>query len=142
MDMIIEAIENDGFGPLGAAVERATTQFLTTARPIIKAMHGVEDALAPVNRARLDDPKGYAPYGQRPAHIHDWDEVQRIVNDAVESLNKMLDGIRDNALCDHYVNVDYDGSEDDIAEQEAFNEDLARGVISVDAAVKMIGGEQ
>lgn len=126
---------------LADATERATTQFLTTARPIIKAMHGVEDALAPVNRARLDDPKGYASYGKRSPESDAWAEAQSIVGRAATDLFHMLDGIRDNALCDHYVNVDYDGTENAIAAGEQFNEDLARGVIGVEAAVRMIGDE-
>jgi len=122
---------------LQTTIEATNTAWLTTARPIIKAMHAVEDALEPVNRARGDDPLGYVAYAKRSPASHAWAEAQGIVEGAVAELYKMLDGIRDNALCDAYVTVDYDGAEDAIAEQE----DLARGVIGVDAAVKIVGGE-
>lgn len=127
---------------LQITIEATSTAWLTIARPIIKAMHAVEDALAPVNRARGDDPLGHVAYAKRSPASHAWSEAQTITSKAAGALYHMLDGIRDNALCDAYVMVDYDGTEDAIAEQEFFNEDLARGVIGVDAAVKMIGDEQ
>lgn len=126
---------------LSGAIEATNMAWLAIARPIIKAMFGVEDALAPVNRARGDDPLGYVAYAKRSPASHDWGEAQRITERAVYHLRGLLDGIRDNALCDAYVTVDYDGAEDVIAEQEAFNDELARGVIGVDEAVKMIGDE-
>lgn len=126
---------------LQTTIQATNTAWLTTARPIIKAMHAVEDAIHPVTTARLADPLGYVAYTKRSAQSHAWEEAQGIVEGAVAELYKMLDGIRDNALCDAYVTVDYDGAEDAIADQEALNEDLARGVIGVDAAVKMIGDE-
>lgn len=127
---------------LPTTITATNTAWLTIATPIIKAMFAVEDAIHPVTTARLADPKGYVAYAKRSPESHAWAEAQSIVERAVEELAKMLDGIRDNALCDAYVNVDYDAPEADIEAGEAFNEDLARGVISIDAAVKMIGDEQ
>jgi hypothetical protein len=141
-DMIEAGLQNDGFGALGAAVERVNTEWLHIARPIILAMFAVEDAIHPVGTARLADPLGYVSYARMSPAAHAWQEAQSVTGKAVDGLRDILEGIRENALCDALMHVDYGGADDAITEAEAFNDDLRASVMSVDAAVKMIGDEQ
>jgi hypothetical protein len=139
--MTIEALAEDGFGELGAAVERANTEWLRIARPIIKAMFGVEDALYVVSKERLADPLGYVSYAKMSPASRAWKEAQDAVNGASNYLQGMLDGIRDNALCDHRRSCLDGMSEAEGDAVDEWNDRLDAGVVSVDAAVKMIGEE-
>lgn len=141
-DMIEAGLQNDGFGALGAAVERVNTEWLRIARPIILAMFAVDDAIYPVTTARLADPLGYVSYGSMSPAAHAWQEAQSVTSKAVDGLRDILEGVRENALCDALIAVDYDAADDVVDAQEAFNDDLRASVMSVEAAVKMIGDER
>lgn len=127
---------------LTTTTETVNTEWLRIARPIIKAMFAVEDAIAPVTTARLADPKGYAPYSQRSAAGHAWMDAQGIAGKACEEMRELIEGIRDNALCDAYADCPNDATDDEADAIDEFNDDLRKSVLTVGAAVRMVSDEQ
>lgn len=121
--------------------ETVNTEWLRIARPIIKALLAVDDAIYPVTTARLGDPKGYTSYSGMSPAAHAWQEAQSVVTKAVAELEGILEGIRDNALCDAYADCPNDATDDEADAIEEFNEDLRKSVVTVEAAVRMVGDE-
>jgi hypothetical protein len=132
------------------AIERAN-DWVRVARPIIKACFLMDDAHLELSRARLDDPKGFASYGQMSPAARDWAEADRHIDRCREELNGMLEGIRDNALCDERMSGPQESEPaDPIARQvwdnawvdtEEFNDQLDRDVMSISAAIKLVENE-
>jgi len=115
--------------------------FLTTARPIILAMFAVEDAISPVTTARLADPLGYVAYSKRSPQSHAWEEAQNATSKAYDALRDIVEGIRENALCDAYAATPDDATDDEADAIDEFNDDLRRSVMTVEAAIRMVGDE-
>ena len=126
------------------AVDRAS-KWVDQAKPIILAYFVLEDqAEQPIALALRDDPTAFAPYAKRSCDARTWHEAREIVRSAATDLFKMLDGIRDNFLCDERSAASpFHGSYTEADEEafEAFDEALEREVPSVKAAVKKIGDE-
>jgi hypothetical protein len=133
-----------------AAIERAN-KWVDVARPVIKAMFAVEDAQSPVRKARLADPKGYAFYAKMSPEARIWEEAESYLTKCREQLSEMLDGIRDNYLCDERMPGPQESEPDDPVARQAldnawsdaddFNDELERGCLSTDAAVKLVEAE-
>lgn len=106
----------------------SANQWLVTARPVIKAMFAIEDAEWDIRQA-CDDRTGQ--------------EVLPILRKPVRELRELVDGIRDNFLCD--VTPSHAGLADDDADgwdaRDAFIDEVGRSVLSVDAAIKLVGDE-
>jgi hypothetical protein len=112
-------------------------EWVSHARPIIKAYLAMEEAcmasaICEVHYGRDDMSK---------ARTRDYREADGYRKDAQRRMYDMLEGIRDNYRCDYYRNTDSDASEAVWDENETFNDDLERGMISVDAAVRMVEDE-
>lgn len=69
----------------------------------------------------------------------DYREARGYVQTAQASLYDMLDGIRDNYICDHSAPYPLDMSQDELDAADEFNEELGRCVVSVEAAVRVVG---
>lgn len=126
---------------LPTTITTTNTEWLRIARPIIKALLAVDDAIYPVTTARLADPKGYTSYSGMSPAAHAWQEAQSVTSKAVDALNDILKGIRDNALCDAYADCPNDATDDEADAVDEFNDDLRKSVITVEAAVRMVGDE-
>lgn len=130
---------------LESAVAHANA-WVDTARPVIKAMLLIEDAPDYAVLKALVDPaipslRDAMSARQRVA-TDTWREARGIIRNARGELFEMLDGIRDSFLCDDRQGW-VSGMSDEQAEAvDAFNDELDRLVVSVDAAVKMVGDEQ
>jgi voltage-gated potassium channel Kch len=127
---------------LTTTTETVNTEWLRIARPIILAMFAVEDAIHPVGTARLADPLGYVSYGRMSPASHAWEEAQIVTSKAFLALKDILEGVRENALCDAFVSTPDDATDTEADAIDDFNDDLRKSVVSVDGAVKMLGDEQ
>lgn len=127
---------------LTTTTETVNTEWLRIARPIIKAMFAVEDAISDVTKERLADPLGYVSYSKMSPQSLAWKEAQGIVDKAGNELHDLLEGIRDNALCDAYADCPNEATDDESDAIDEFNDDLCKSVMTVEAAVRMVGGDQ
>jgi hypothetical protein len=112
----------------------AANAWVAHARPIIQAYLAMEDA-------RLSAAICEVHYGEdtiSKQRTHDYREADGYVKDAQRSLYDMLDGIRDNYRCDYARSVSMDADEAELDAADAFNDELDRGIVSVDAAVRMV----
>ena len=111
---------------LDAAIATAN-QWVTTARPVIKAMFALEDAEWDLRR-NCDDATG--------------GEAVTILRKPCHALRELVDGIRDNFLCDvvpsHVGFTDDDPRWD---ERDEFIDQVGRGVTSVAEAIRIVGDE-
>lgn len=105
----------------------AANLWVSAARPIIKAMFAIEDLEFEVRRD-CDD---------RTAR-----EGLMILAEPQREFRKLIDGIRDDFLCDHGRPNVRDIPEELEAEILAFNDELAERTLSVDGAIKLVGDEQ
>lgn len=132
-------------GAMDAAVAHAN-QWVDTARPIIKAMLLIEDAPDYAVLKALVDPaipsRRDAMSDRQRLATDTWREARGIIRQAREDLFEMLDGIRDSYLCDDRQGWVTGMSDDEAEAVDAFNDELDRLVVSVDAAVKLVGDEQ
>ena len=109
------------------AVEQANL-WTVTARPIVKAIWHIEDAECEV-RQGCDD--------------RTWSEVRPILSASRRDLREMLDGLRENAICDvlpRHPDVET-GTDEEWEAQEAFDEQVRREVTTVDALIKRMEAE-
>lgn len=104
----------------------AANNWVAAARPIIKAMFAIEDIEWTV-RHDCDDRTGR--------------EGVSILAKPVRELRSLIDGIRDDFLCDHSRPNVRDIPEELEAEILAFNGELAERTLSVDGAIKLVGDE-
>jgi hypothetical protein len=105
----------------------AANLWVAAARPIIKAMFALEDVQWDI-RHGCDDRTGR--------------EGASILAKPVCELRQMIDGIRDDFLCDHGRPNVRDIPEELEAEILAFNDELAERTLSVAGAIKLVGDEQ
>jgi len=117
------------------AIIAANAAWITHARPIALAMLAME-APAALYSALCDNHYGKDAISQ--AKTHDYREAMGYIEKARVALCEMLDGIRDNYRCDYVRDYPAECSEAEWDEIEAFNEELDRGMISVDVFVQMV----
>lgn len=127
--------------PCAEAITRAN-KWIDIGRPIIKAMYAMEDAQRELMSASLAVTK---------PDRRTFDEAHGYVNKAREELYEMLDGIRDNALCDERRDAPAGNAPTDAAElmawdsawddAEAFNDQLERETMTVVQAEKIVEAE-
>jgi len=121
------------------SVEEATTAanaaWITHARPIALAMLAME---APLELHSALCNNHYGKDDISKAKTRDYREAKGYIESARFSLHQMLDGIRDNYRCDYVRDYPAECSEAEWDEIEAFNEELDRGMISVDDFVRMV----
>ncbi len=111
------------------------------ARPIILAMLMLDDEVDSVLlRAKIDADKDRRWNEPVSWQARDYDEARGEVKGASKALFAMLDGIRDNFICDEMVGV-YDNP-DAQEEADAFNDWLHAETIGVDAAVNRVAEDQ
>lgn len=115
--------------PLNAeqAVEQANL-WTVTARPIVKALFLLEDAEAEVRHG---------------CDSRTWDEARPILSAPQRELREMLEGLRENAICDvlpRHPDAET-GTDAKWDAMEAFDEQVRREVTSVDALIKRMVAE-
>jgi len=113
----------------------AANEWVQHATPIIRAYYALEDV-------SLNNDICANHYGKDSAskqRTSDYREAQGYVTKAQDALYDMLDGIRDNFICDHSAGYAYNAPEADVAAADEFNEELGRSVVSVEAAVRVVG---
>lgn len=133
------------------AIEAANA-WVNTARPIIKAWFQLDEAHLHVVRARLDDPKGYGSYHKMSPAARTWEEAQSLIDKCRSELFEMLGGIRDNFICDERMEgpsideptdpIERQAWDDAWSDSEEFNDEIERGCMSVDAAIKLVESEE
>jgi hypothetical protein len=133
------------------AIEAANA-WVNTARPIIKAWFQLDEAHLHVSRARLSDPKGFAAYHKMSPAARTWEEAQSLIDKCRAELFEMLGGIRDNFICDERMEGPSIDEPEGAAEQRAwdnawsdseeFNDEIERGCMSVDAAIRIVEIEE
>lgn len=118
------------------------------ARPIIRTYLTMDDvsissawleASAMHRKAKRDGDKNAETEGF--VRVQSYNEAMRYIASCQSSLYDMLEGIRDNYLADQCPPMPDDDDEAAWDARDAFNDELARSVISVDAAVRMVEGE-
>lgn len=118
------------------------------ARPIIRAYLAMEDvsvnsawleASAMQRQGKHDGDKDAETEGF--VRVQSYNEATRYIDTCQSSLYDMLEGIRDNYLADQCPPMPDDDDDAAWDARDAFNDELARSVISVDAAVRMVEGE-
>lgn len=118
---------------------RLTNKWVDHARPIIKAMFAVDDAARPVTVAWLDADRGRKFRDPLSWQQRDYDEAKGYIETARKALFDMLDGIRDNFICDECCGV---GDTDDETEAaDAYNDWLRAETIAVDQAIRIVTDE-
>lgn len=123
------------------AITAANKAWLAHARPIIKAWLLMDEALSLLFCDKIADPTYYKNWAQQSAQLHDWNDASQIIDKARNKLYDMLEGIRDNHRCDYSEGFPDGIDEDEWDRREAWNEELERGLISVETAVKMVENE-
>lgn len=123
---------------LAAAVDRANS-WIDTARPVIKAYLALDQIHGGLNTAAYDRRGGrkfgtVAGYGESACAYAASD-----VSKAVEALAASIDGIRSDVLSDEKLNASQHADDSEWDRVEAFNDELDRQCMTVDAAVKLIG---
>jgi len=113
----------------------AANEWQAHALPIIRAYYALEEV------SLLNDicANHYSKDTMSKARTSDYREAQGYVIKAQDALYDMLDGIRDNFICDHSAGYARDASEADVDAADEFNEELGRSVVSVEAAVREVG---
>jgi len=118
---------------LANAIAVANDKWTTVARPIVKAWLLLEEARCELNHAWVAASKA----GQRV-----YDEAKGYTKSASNDLRAMLEGIRDNAYCDHCMGQLTDDSSDEEWDiREEYNDALQTGIMSVDAFISMVEDE-
>lgn len=129
-------------------------QWLPHARPIIKVYLDMEEACF-LSGAWVEADKTLRSAVSKEQRTQarrmrdDYDEANSHCEKARTALYAMLEGIRDNYRCDHLLPYPYpnDGFDSEDAHDEAydraenFNNELDRNLITVEAAVRMVGDE-
>lgn len=119
---------------------RACNKWVDHARPIIKAMFVLEDAAdGPLLSALVEAGKGGSIRRPVTWQERNYRDARDEIKKARRALYDMLDGIRDNFICDEMA-----GQSDDPDEQEeadAYNDWLAESTVSVDAAIRAVARE-
>jgi hypothetical protein len=122
---------------LNEAAERAS-KWVDLARPIIKAMFAVDDdAEQHVRAAWLD---AYA--AKQGHHRRLYSEARGYLEKARNELFAMLDGIRDDYLCDECPQQPSQFADEQAwADRDEWNAALAESVTTVEAAIQIVTAE-
>jgi hypothetical protein len=112
----------------------AANAWVDHARPIIRAYLAIEE----VCMASAICEVHYGKDAISKARTSDYREADGYIKDAQSELFDMLAGIRDNHRCDYARSASIDADEAEWDSVEAFNDELDRGIVSVDAAVRMV----
>lgn len=112
---------------LAAAVE-AANEWQSVGRPIILALLAVDRATDEI----------HCLYPDRKRDYH---EAHDIIETARTTLFEMLDGIRDDFLCDQRKSWNSSLSDDEAEEADAFNDQLEEAVVSVRDLEKIVERE-
>lgn len=111
---------------IATAVEQANL-WTVTAAPIVKAIFAIEDA-------RHECLQGL--------DTRTWEEARPIIGRADRELREMLDGIRENFICDHLPpHPSRDDDDEAWDAHEAFTDELRRDVTTVDALIRKMERE-
>jgi len=113
----------------------AANAWVVDATPIIRAYLAL-DEVSLINDICANH---YGKDSASKQRTSDYREAQGYVTKAQDALYDMLDGIRDNFICDNSAGYAYNAPEADVDAADEFNEELGRSVVSVEAAVKMVG---
>lgn len=125
---------------LSAATERAN-RWLDTARPIIKAMCALEDAIDEHLLPAIAEARGNRRWdAPRTPGERTYDEAEGYINKGRDQLFEMLDGIRDSFLADELPPAPFGDDEQAWTDRDEFSDALGGVVTSVDAAINQIGG--
>ena len=124
MYALIEDARNE---ELAAAVE-AANEWQNVGRPIILASLAVDRA--------TDEIRCLYPDRKRDYH-----EAHDVIEAARSTLLEMLDGIRDDFLCDQRKSWNSGLSDDDAEEVDAFNDQLEEAAVSVRDLEKIVERE-
>ena len=100
-------------------------QWVDAAKPVIRAYFAVDDAACLLFDAQ-DRIK---------------EEARGILRKPCRDLSDMIGGIRDDFRCDHVMHGHSDMTDAEWDAVEEFNDELARGMVSVAAAIKQVERE-
>jgi len=113
----------------------AANKWQAHALPIIKAYFALED----VDMTTAICANHYGKDTMSKQRTSDYREARDHIVKAQDALYDMLEGIRDNFICDYSAPYPIDMSEEELDAADEFNEALGRAVVSVEGAVKSIG---
>jgi len=113
----------------------AANEWQAHALPIIRAYYALEDVSLNSDICA----NHYGKDAMSKQRTSDYREAQGYVTKAQDALYDMLDGIRDSFICDHSAGYAYNAPEAEVDAADEFNEELARSVVSVEAAVRAVG---
>jgi hypothetical protein len=120
-----------------AAVEAANA-WVETARPIIKAYLALDMIHGDLRAAEFKR-RGNRRFGTAASYQElVCRDAGSEVSGAVEHLAKDIDGIRSDTLGDEKLNASDNADDAEWDRVEAFNEELERQCITVDAAIKLV----
>jgi len=113
----------------------AANEWQAHALPIIRAYYVLEEV------SLLNDicANHYGKDTMSKQRTSDYREAQGYVIKAQDALYGMLDGIRDNYLCDQRRSCLVEMTEDQIDEVDRWNDEIDAAVIGVEAAVRAVG---
>lgn len=118
---------------LSEATERAS-KWIDVARPIIKAMFAVDDVESELRQ------QAYRSDREHDQRTYRW--AAEDVAKSQRALHGMLDGIRDDFLCDECpTQPSQDADEQTWADRDEWNDALGEAVTSVEQAVKIVTDE-
>lgn len=118
---------------LAQATERAN-KWVDVARPIIKAMFALDEAEHLLRR------EGHS--AERQSDARTFKEAAGEVSRSQRDLNDMLDGIRDDFLCDEMPPApSSEADEQAWADRDEWHDALGEAVTSVDQAIKIVTDE-
>ena len=125
---------------LAEAIANAN-KWVDVARPIIQAWIIADGAFMPVMKAQMADPTNFKRSSEWSFPMREWRMATKVIDKARDELYDMLAGIRDNYRCDYCMSQPESNSDEEWDTVEAFNEELERSMIGVDAAVRMVEDE-
>jgi hypothetical protein len=134
--LVIESEE----AKLDAAVERVNA-WVETAKPVIKAYLALDQIHADLRSAEFER-RGNRKYGTAASYAESACKYAGSdVSAAVEALSASIEAIRDDTMNDEKLNASQAADDAEWDHVEAFNEELERQCITVDAAVKLVESE-
>lgn len=117
---------------------RVSEEWMSHARPIIKAYL----ALIDVSLVKDICINHYERTPMEKQRTRDYREAESYIVKAQDALYDMLEGIRENYISDHGASYPYSADEATIDAADEFNTALARDVLSVEAAVRVVEDER
>jgi len=112
----------------------AANKWVSHAAPIIRAYLAMQN----VDMVSAICENHYGKDSDSKARTRDYREANGYIENASAELYYMLDGIRDNYRCDYVRSASMDADDAEWDAVEAFNDELDRGLITVEAAIKAV----